>query len=263
MKKIVFAILIGLSFHGFSQCDLKLTDKIKDKIKEDGVTQLKDFMASFKTEKDSVRRYSLVLKDGFKYRLYLFESDLYPGRASFKLFEKNNMLLGTTYIAKTGKAFPYFDFMCKKTAVYNLEIKKEKGAKYCAQGILAFVKAYNSDGSSVVTPEKGKDVFVIVEDMPKFTKNNQKNSFRLWINQQVKYPKEAIKKNIQGTVLVTFIVNEKGYVENIEVIKSVSQELDQEAKRAVESSPKWYKPGYQRGKAVKVMFTIPIDFMLK
>ena len=106
----------------------------------------------------------------------------------------------------------------------------------------------------------GGEVFFVVENMPKF-QGQDKDYFRKYIEQNLTYPKEAAKNGIQGRVFVNFIVNNKGKVEQVKVIRGVSEVLDKEALRVVKSSPDW-TPGTQRGKAVNVNFTFPIVFQL-
>lgn len=103
--------------------------------------------------------------------------------------------------------------------------------------------------------------FIIVEDMPKFQKGDQ-NTFRTWIQQNLKYPEIAAENGISGKVYVNFVVNKNGEVVDAKVVRGVDASLDQEALRVVRSSPKW-EPGKQRGKPVKVQFTFPIVFVLQ
>jgi len=108
--------------------------------------------------------------------------------------------------------------------------------------------------------QQDEEVFYIVEDMPKFQGEDGKE-FRKYITENVRYPQEAVKNNITGKVIVSFIVNKNGKVVNAQVEKSVDITLDAEAVRVVMSSPKW-EPGKQRGEAVNVKFTFPINFVL-
>lgn len=106
-----------------------------------------------------------------------------------------------------------------------------------------------------------EEVFIIVEDMPKF-KGGDQNAFRTWIQQNLRYPEIAAENGISGRVFVQFAVNSKGMVVDAKVIRGVDPALDKEALRVVNSSPKW-EPGKQRGKPVKVQFTFPIVFVLQ
>lgn len=103
--------------------------------------------------------------------------------------------------------------------------------------------------------------FVIVEDMPSF-QGGDINNFRVWVQQNLKYPDVAAENGIQGRVIINFVVEPSGKVTNVKVVRGVDPSLDKEAIRVVSSSPSW-KPGSQRGKAVRVQFTIPIIFVLQ
>lgn len=104
-------------------------------------------------------------------------------------------------------------------------------------------------------------IYVIVEDMPVFNDNTDEE-FCYWASSQVIYSMEAQKDNIIGRVFVEFVIDVDGSVINARVIKSVHPLLDTEALRVINLSPKWKKPGYMRGKPVKVKFQCPINFNL-
>jgi protein TonB len=106
-----------------------------------------------------------------------------------------------------------------------------------------------------------EEVFFIVEDMPSFQGQGQEG-FRAWIAKNLRYPEIAAENGISGKVYVQFAVNSKGEVVDAVVVRGVDPALDKEATRVVISSPKW-APGKQRGKAVKVQFTFPINFVLQ
>ena len=82
-----------------------------------------------------------------------------------------------------------------------------------------------------------------------------------WIQNNIRYPKEAREKKEQGRVIVQFVVEENGDLRQLKVVRGVSPSLDGEALRVVATMPKW-KPGMVDGKPVKVNYTIPIAFNL-
>ncbi|MRT91605.1 energy transducer TonB [Ancylomarina sp. 16SWW S1-10-2] len=108
--------------------------------------------------------------------------------------------------------------------------------------------------------EDEQQVFVIVEDMPEFPGGDIE--LQKWINSSVKYPVIAQENGITGRVYVGFVVNKVGQVENVKIMRGVDPSLDKEALRVINKMPKW-KPGKQRGKAVKVSYTVPINFQLQ
>ena len=115
-------------------------------------------------------------------------------------------------------------------------------------------------GVEVFTPvEQNPEYFDVVEQMPEFPGGAQ--ALFEYIAKNIRYPKEAEDKGIQGRVIVTFVVMKDGSIGEVKVAKGVSPELDGEAVRCVKSMPKW-KPGMQKGQAVNVKFTMPISFAL-
>lgn len=102
--------------------------------------------------------------------------------------------------------------------------------------------------------------YTIVEEMPEFP--GLEIGLRQFIAQTIKYPAEALKKNIQGKVIVAFVILEDGSVTDISIFRSVHPLLDAEAMRIVKKMPKW-KPGRQDGKAVRVQYTMPLNFVMQ
>ena len=107
--------------------------------------------------------------------------------------------------------------------------------------------------------EDDEEFFMVVENMPEFPGGDL--GLMKFIQKNVRYPAIAKEYNITGKVYVSFIVDKQGNVTNVKIVRGVDKNLDAEAVRVVSSLPK-YKPGKQRGKAVRVMFRIPINFTL-
>ena len=110
-----------------------------------------------------------------------------------------------------------------------------------------------------IEEEDDDEFFMVVENMPEFPGGDL--GLMKYIQKNVKYPAIAKEYDITGKVYVSFIVDKSGKVTNVKVVRGVDKNLDAEAVRVVKSLPK-YKPGKQRGKSVRVMFTIPINFTL-
>ncbi|MBQ3636115.1 MAG: energy transducer TonB [Bacteroidales bacterium] len=108
--------------------------------------------------------------------------------------------------------------------------------------------------------EPTDEVFIIVEQMPVFPGGDE--ALRKFLAQEVKYPVIAQENGIQGRVFVKFVIGADGSVSNVEVARPYDPNLDKEAVRVVKSMPKW-SPGKQRGKPVKVSYTVPINFVLQ
>ncbi len=104
------------------------------------------------------------------------------------------------------------------------------------------------------------EVFVLVEQMPKFQGGDQKD-FIEYIQKHIIYPDKAKENGICGKVFVQFVINEKGELVDIKIIRNIDPLLDNEVIRVLKQSPNW-TPGKQRGKPVKTTMTIPIEFKI-
>ena len=83
-----------------------------------------------------------------------------------------------------------------------------------------------------------------------------------FLGENVKYPVIAQENGVQGRVICQFVVNRDGSIVDVEVVRSVDASLDKEAIRVIKSMPKW-SPGQQRGKPVRVKYTLPVNFKLQ
>ncbi|MFH1319604.1 MAG: energy transducer TonB [Bacteroidota bacterium] len=101
--------------------------------------------------------------------------------------------------------------------------------------------------------------FLVVEEMPTFG-NGDKDLIN-YLAKNIKYPEMAKNAGIQGTVNLSFIVNKKGKITNVKVLRGIGGGCDEEAMRIVKNMPRW-NPGKQRGKPVKVSFSLPVRFKL-
>ena len=104
------------------------------------------------------------------------------------------------------------------------------------------------------------EVFTIVEEMPSYPGGDQK--MYEYLGKNIKYPQIARESSIQGRVFVNFVVEPDGSVSNVKVLRGIGGGCDEEAVRVVKSMPKW-KAGKQRGKAVRVSYTLPVVFKLQ
>ena len=107
----------------------------------------------------------------------------------------------------------------------------------------------------------GEEPFLVVDTPPQFN-GGDIGEFRRWVQMNVKYPAEALGKNISGKLLVTFVIEKDGSVGNAEIFKSPDKSLADEVLRVIGKSPKW-TPGKQRGEAVRVKFGMPVDFAVQ
>jgi protein TonB len=102
--------------------------------------------------------------------------------------------------------------------------------------------------------------FIVVEEPPEYPGGN--TALLKYISENIKYPAIAQENNIQGRVILKFVVNPDGSADRIEVLRGIDPLLDNEAIRVVQSLPR-FKPGKQGGVPVPVWFTLPVVFRLE
>ena len=109
--------------------------------------------------------------------------------------------------------------------------------------------------------EETEEIFEIVEEAPEFPDGGMEG-LNKYLSKSIKYPDIAADAGIQGRVIVQFVVERDGSPSDVKVVRGVDPALDKEAERVVKAMPKW-KPGKQRGKAVRTKFTLPVQFRLQ
>ena len=112
-----------------------------------------------------------------------------------------------------------------------------------------------------VFPQQQVDdrVYDVVEEQPEFPGGPAARM--KWLNANIKYPVEAVENNIEGRVIVHFIVRKDGSISDVKVVRPVDPSLDKEAVRLVNSMPRWI-PGRQYGIPTSVRYTMPVTFKL-
>ena len=126
------------------------------------------------------------------------------------------------------------------------------------------------DDFDIVIEEKEEEIeeeeiFVTVEEMPTF-QGGGLPEFRNWVQSHVKYPQIALENGIQGNVVIQFVVGPDGKMTNFRVLQSPDKTLSDATIAVLEEAnklKKGWKPGKQRGKAVKVSFTLPVKFAIQ
>lgn len=117
-----------------------------------------------------------------------------------------------------------------------------------------------ADLKEVITSQKEDiKVYTVVEQMPSFP--GGEDALLKYIGSHIKYPSVAIEQGIQGMVMLRFVVNPDGHVGEVQVLKSLDPYCDREAKRVIQSLPKFI-PGKQQGRAVAVWYTCPVRFQI-
>lgn len=108
--------------------------------------------------------------------------------------------------------------------------------------------------------EVEEEIFVFVEDNPEFPGGEQ--AMYSFLRDNIKYPQLARENNITGKVYIKFVVEKDGSISNVRIMRDIGGGCGNEAVRVVKSMPKW-KPGKQRGKAVRAEFNLPVQFNLQ
>ncbi|MCF6352856.1 MAG: energy transducer TonB [Cyclobacteriaceae bacterium] len=101
--------------------------------------------------------------------------------------------------------------------------------------------------------------FIVVERMPTYP-GGLKALYK-YLGKKMRYPSQARRMNIDGKVILSFVIDKEGNITNIKLLRGIGAGCDKEAIRVLATLPKW-SPGKQRGKPVKVQMTLPINFKL-
>lgn len=173
-------------------------------------------------------------------------------------------VLQFSYTGKQNYSFAVDGVPAKEVTVRMKNAKNAKGELVIHPTTEASAKSQqkkqDTKEQQIVKKDISNDeVFMVVENPPEYPGGLQE--LMKFLGKNVKYPAEAAKANIQGRVIVEFVVMKDGSVANLAVKRSVHPLLDAEALRVLATMPKW-KPGTQKGKAVNVKFTIPVTFGL-
>ena len=107
---------------------------------------------------------------------------------------------------------------------------------------------------------KEEEIFVAVEQQAEFPGGMQ--ALMKWLSNNIRYPEAAQQNDVQGRVIVKFVVEKDGSVSQAQIVKGVDKDLDKEALRVVNKMPKW-QAGKNNGVAVRSYFTLPVNFRLQ
>ena len=116
-----------------------------------------------------------------------------------------------------------------------------------------------TDVNSDKKADTSDEVFVVVEENPEFPGGNE--AMMKFLSENIEYPKIAHENGIQGRVILSMVVEKDGSVSEVKAVRGVDPSLDAEAIRVIESMPKW-TPGKQKGKEVRVGYTLPVVFRI-
>ena len=122
--------------------------------------------------------------------------------------------------------------------------------------VLGIMTAY---AQKTVVSQSNQNVYDQIEQMPEFPGGMP--AMIEFLQTNIKYPEDAIKQHVGGRVMVMFVVETDGSLSNVRVAKQVVPSLDAEAVRVVKTMPKW-KPGKEKGRLVRVNYTLPVVFSI-
>ena len=126
--------------------------------------------------------------------------------------------------------------------------------------MMAVLCLLTANAQKTVVSQSNQSVYDQVEQMPEFPGGMP--AMIEYLQTNIKYPKDAVKQNVGGRVMVMFVVEADGSLSNVRVARKVFPSLDSEAVRVVKAMPKW-KPGKEKGRPVRVNFTLPVVFTAK
>lgn len=126
--------------------------------------------------------------------------------------------------------------------------------------VLAILLTVNTTAMAQNNKTAKDKVYEKAEIMPEFPGGEQ--AMMDFVAKNVTYPKEAMEKEISGRVMVGFIVEKDGSISDVKVVKGIGGGCDEEAVRVVKAMPKWI-PGNDKGKPVRVHYTLPLTFKLQ
>ena len=147
-----------------------------------------------------------------------------------------------------------------KDAVAGIENKEGEGTDVLDLPIID----HEGEGSGIIPQEPApndNEIFddVDVSQMPELP-GGEEELIR-YLAQNIQYPKQALDGNTEGRVLIGFVVNKEGDIDDVKVLRSIGDGCDEEAVRVIHKMPKW-KPGKNNGKLVNVFYNLPVTFQL-
>jgi protein TonB len=145
-----------------------------------------------------------------------------------------------------------------KDAVSGIENKEGEGTE------VLDLPNNDGEGTAVISQEPApndNEIFddVDVSQMPEFPGGEEE--LMRYLAQNIQYPKQALDGNTEGRVLIGFVVNKEGEIDDVKVLRSIGDGCDEEAVRVIHKMPKW-KPGKNNGKLVNVFYNLPVTFQL-
>lgn len=231
MKKYLFTLISLLSFGVLLHAQETVQTKAKPAVILDGILMVNGIDTLNKMDRNTFESVT-ILKEKDK-------------TAQFGINNDNGLLI---VITKANKNSPENIAIKNKIAKLNIATRPD-----------ALMANSNTVKPSKDSIPNGIFDFVTIEKQPQFPGGLK--AFYEYLGQTVRYPKEAQKNRTQGKVFLSFIVEKDGQLSHVEIIRGVSNDINEEAIRVVSGSPKW-NPGIQFGVPVRVKYNININFNL-
>ena len=256
-----------------SQMRTQDVDILMPRFTTESETHLEDILSSMGMQRafNNAAEFPNMLK-GYHDELYV---SMMKQKAKIEVNEEGTKAAAVTVAEMSEKSMPrYKYFYATRPFVYYI-MEKSTGAiffmgTYCFDdtGETVTIKepleepepTFGRYDLVVEKPKRNEDeIFKSVEQMPQFPGGDA--ALMEYLDSHIQYPPEAAKNNIQGRVILQFVVDKTGEIGEVKVVRSVDKDLDEEAVRIVKTLPKFI-PGRQNGQAVAVWYTLPVTFKL-
>lgn len=273
-KALSLLLVVGISLAATAQVNpvLRVNEAVssddngKEKSEKEGLTLFMNADGSFLVKGTILTLDGLKMNKADAVNIVIDENVKQEDVAKVKeLLREHNVLKINLIKAETNKEITSLSVneLTSPNIMIDGVVSDENALKNLNPETIDEVKVDKDKNSIIITTKESEtaaheEEFVVVEEMPQFPGGNE--AMQKYIAENLKYPKTAIKGE-QGRVIVSFVINKRGKVGDVKLIRSVSPELDAEAVRVIQDMPDWI-PGKQRGKAVNVRYTIPIVFKL-
>ena len=259
-----------------SQMRTQDVDILMPRFTTESETRLEDILSSMGMQRafNNAAEFPNMLK-GYHDELYV---SMMKQKAKIEVNEEGTKAAAVTVAEMSEKSMPrYKYFYATRPFVYYI-MEKSTGAiffmgTYCFDdtGEQVTIKEPLEEREIVLERPIGSgvkqsdvkrnenEIFKSVEQMPQFPGGDA--ALIKYLDSHIQYPPEAAKNNIQGRVILQFVVDKTGEIGEVKVVRSVDKDLDMEAIRFVKTLPKFI-PGRQNGQAVAVWYTLPVTFKL-
>ena len=147
----------------------------------------------------------------------------------------------------------------KDIQLSNIKKKEQERIAYESKLNKICFPCYRGDKMASTESMKEPEIFAIAEEMPEFP--GGVSALMFYLSKNIRYPALAVENNVEGTVIVTFVVSKSGQIISPTISRGIGNGCDEEALRVIQSMPN-FTPGKQRGKNVSVQFSIPVKFKL-